>query len=734
MADVKKISIPVTGMACAACAVSVQSMLQSQTGVVSASVNYGNKTVRLEYNESLTSLTDLKKIIQGIGYDLFLDEEDRAEKLELIEQRRFISLSRKLWVAALFSLPVFVISMFFHHAFPNQDYLLLMLSLPVIIYSGSEFYPSAYRQLLHRVFAMDSLVATGTGAAFLFSAFNTFFPAVMLNHGLEPQVYYESAVIIIAFILLGRYLEENAKNTASSAIRKLTGLQPKVVLVQRDGETFELPALLVIPGDRVSIKAGDRIPVDGKVINGTSAVDESSITGEPLPVFKEAGSMVFAGTINQQGLLLVEALKPGNETMLSHIIRLVDEAQSSKPPIQKLVDKIAGIFVPVVFLIAILTFTGWMVFGESLSHAVVTTISVLIIACPCALGLATPMALIAGIGRGAGEGILIRNASALEAACKIDTVLLDKTGTLTSGKPTVISLHWFPVASEKDKALLLSLESRSNHPLAKAVKQYLEKEENLVDENPSTYDQFSEIAGKGIRASLDGNTWIAGNLALVKESGIQQNELRELPGVSKVYFACNAVLLAEISISDELKSNAASSILQLRKSGIEAVMVSGDNKETAQLIAESAGINRVYAPVLPEEKGNLVKLLQSEGKNVAMIGDGINDAYALAQADLGIAMGSGTDIAIESAGIVLMQSDLGQAVKALHLSRAVVSIIHQNLFWAFFYNLVAIPLAAGLLYPFTGFLLSPMIAGAAMAMSSVTVVTNSLRLRKMKLA
>jgi P-type Cu2+ transporter len=733
MAEIKKISIPVTGMACAACAVSVQSMLQAQQGVATASVNYGNKTVRLEYDESVASLINLKKVIQDIGYDLFLDEEDRSERLEQMERHRFISLGRKLSVAALFSIPVFVISMFFHHQFAYQNYLLLALSLPVIIYSGSEFYPSAYRQVIHKVFAMDSLVATGTGTAFLYSIFNTLFPEVMLRQGLEPHVYYESAVIIIAFILLGRFLEERAKKSASSAIRKLTGLQPKYVTVTRDGENYDLPAVLVIPGDKVVIKAGDRIPVDGTVLEGTSYVDESSITGEPIPVLKDKGNNVYAGTINQQGLLQVESVKAGNETMLSRIIQLVDEAQSSKPPIQKLVDKIAGIFVPVVFLIAILTFTGWLIFGPSLSHAIVTTISVLIIACPCALGLATPMALIAGIGRGAAGGMLIRNAAALETASKIDTVLFDKTGTLTCGKPSVMRINWSTKIHASEKVMLLALESQSNHPLAKAVSYYLEKEEKLFEPVKIAFDEFEEIAGKGMKSILDNKTWIAGNNNLLIESGITIDKNPELPGVSVVYFACNQDLLAEIFISDELRSNAAASILQLANKGIEAIMVSGDNKETADAIAATAGITHVFAPVLPEEKGNIIKQLQMQGKKVAMIGDGINDAYALSQADLGIAMGNGTDIAIESAGIVLMQSDLDHAVSALSLSKSVVSIIRQNLFWAFIYNLVAIPIAAGLLYPLTGFLLSPMIAGAAMAMSSVTVVTNSLRLLKMKL-
>lgn len=722
-------------MACAACAVSVQSMLQSQEGVISASVNYGNKTVRLEYDQEQVSLNSLKKLIQSIGYDLFLDEEDRAEKLEQMENARYRQLSRKLWIAVVFSVPVFVISMFFHHAFPYQNYLLLLLSLPVILYPGSEFYPTAYRQLRHGVFAMDSLVATGTGSAFLFSVFNTFFPNVLMSRGIEPSVYYESAVIIIAFILLGRFLEERAKKSASSSIRKLSGLQPKSIQVERDGESFELPTALVIPGDRVTIKAGDKIPVDGFILSGTSMVDESSITGEPLPVMKESGNNVFAGTVNKQGVLIVEAAKAGNETLLSAIIRMVDEAQSSKPPIQKLVDKIAQVFVPVVFVLALLTFSGWLLFGGSLSHAVVATISVLIIACPCALGLATPTALIAGIGRGASEGILIRNASTLEIAERVNAILLDKTGTLTEGKPSVKTMEWIRPATDEQKKVLFAIESLSNHPLAEAIRNYLISGASISpgDALP-TFSAFQEIAGYGIQAEWDQKKYLVGNSSFLKKAGIADVAPATIEtGASVVYFASDQELIARISISDEIRPDSKAVIGDFIAQGIEVVMVSGDNESSARSIADQLGITKVFAQVLPDEKGLHVKELQEDGKTVAMIGDGINDAYALAQADIGIAMGNGTDVAIESAGIVLMRSELKNASKSIRLSRSVLKIIRQNLFWAFFYNLVAIPLAAGLLYPLTGHMLSPMIAGAAMAMSSVTVVTNSLRLRKMKI-
>jgi Cu2+-exporting ATPase len=732
MPELQKESFPVTGLACAACAVSVQSMLESQNGVASAQVNYGNKTLRLEYDQSVVDLETLRKTLQGIGYDFLTDTEDRSEKLEQVEHRRKQVLRNRLIIAVLFSVPVFLLSMVFHHMFPYQNYLLLILSLPVIFYSGQEFYPAAIRQARHGIFTMDSLVATGTGAAFLLSLFNTIVPMVLESRGIEAHVYYESAVIIITFILLGRFLEENVKAKASSAILKLTGLQPKKITVRRSDEHFEIPAVHVVPGDVVTIRLGDRVPVDGVVISGNASVDESALTGEPLPVAKEPGNQVFAGTLNRQGILEVEAQQPGNLTVLSRIIRLVDEAQSSKPPIQKFVDKIAGIFVPTVFILAALTFSGWLIFGHDISRAFVTTISVLVIACPCALGLATPMALIAGIGRGASVGMIIRNAQSLEDACKVDTVILDKTGTITSGKPSV-SIRW--LSGEKEyAALLYRAEKLSNHPLASAICNLLESAYPDVVSSHGDFESIEEIPGKGIKAIKDGKTIVIGSDALLLSQGVSIAGVPDNGAVNSfVYVVVENTIVAIVSVSDQIKPGSVQAVQEFNSMGIKTILVTGDTEKAAMHIAGLAGIEEVRHSILPDGKGAIVSKLQSEGRNVAMVGDGINDAYALAQADLGIAMGSGTDIAIESAGIILMKPELTHAVSAIRLSKWVVRIIHQNLFWAFFYNVIAIPLAAGLLYPVNGFLLNPMIAGAAMAMSSLTVVTNSLRLKRVKI-
>lgn len=732
MPELQKESFPVTGMACAACAISVQSMLESQDGVASAQVNYGNKTLRLEYDQSVINLETLRKTLQGIGYDFLTKTEDRSEKLEQAEHRRKQVLRNRLLVAIVFSIPVFLLSMVFHHLFPYQNYLLLFLSLPVIFYSGQEFYPAALRQARHGIFTMDSLVATGTGAAFLLSIFNTILPSVLESRGIEAHVYYESAVIIITFILLGRFLEENVKARASSAIRKLTGLQPKKITVRRGDENFEIPAVHVVPGDIVTIRLGDRIPVDGVVISGNATVDESALTGEPLPAAKEPGNQVYAGTLSSQGLLEVEAQQPGNQTVLSRIIRLVDEAQSSKPPIQKFVDKIAGIFVPAVFIIAVLTFSGWLIFGHDISRAFVTTISVLVIACPCALGLATPMALITGIGRGASAGMIIRNAQSLEDACKIDTVILDKTGTLTSGQPSV-SIRW--ISGEKEYAAwLYHIEKQSNHPLASAICNLLESAHPDVVTSRGNLKSIEEIPGKGIKAINDGKTMVIGSDAFILSQGVDIAGESETDAINSfVYVAVENTIVAVVSVSDQIKPGSMQAVKEFNSMGINTILVTGDSEKAAIHMAGLAGIKEVRHSILPDGKGSIVSHLQSKGSKVAMVGDGINDAYALAQADLGIAMGSGTDIAIESAGIILMKPELTNAVSAIRLSKWVVRIIRQNLFWAFFYNIITIPLAAGLLYPVNGFLLNPMIAGAAMAMSSLTVVTNSMRLKRVKI-
>jgi len=713
-------------MACAACAGSVESMIASLPGVANASVNYAGASVHVAYNPETVSPADFVKAIEAIGYGLIIDEENLDEKLADIEFRHYHVLRQKLWVAGIFTLPVFILSMFHIFHLEYKNWILLALSLPVIIFSGSEFYLNAWKQARHRMVNMDTLVALSTGIAFIFSVLNTILPGIFLRAGLQPHVYFESATVIIAFILTGKFLEERSKSKASSVIRSLMGLQPKTLTVTRDGAEMELPLSLVAPGDKVMIRPGDRIPVDGVVGSGDSYTDESMISGEPLPVYKTTGANVFAGTLNKNGNLVITASKTGKNTLLAGIIAMVQEAQSAKPPIQKLADKIASVFVPVVLAIAAVTFIIWWILGPepSVTFAFLTTISVLIIACPCALGLATPTALMAGIGRGASQGILIRNASALETSLKIDAVIFDKTGTLTTGKPAVTKSTWFKEDKEL-KQVLFSLEKRSGHPLAYAIAALFEGMQLLEVEN------FEDIPGKGVKADCLGFACLVGNKTLMDENGIQFPDLSEEE--NSVFFAVNKEIMASFSVEDTLRENALEAVNNLKKEGIEIFMLTGDKEATASVMAQKAGISNYFAGVLPADKNHFVKDLRQKGYKVAMVGDGINDSAAMAEADLGIAMSTGSDIAIDSAGIILMHGDLRAVAQAIRLSKATVHIIRQNFFWAFFYNIIAIPIAAGALYPATGFLLSPMIAGAAMAMSSVTVVMNSLRLKRILL-
>jgi P-type Cu2+ transporter len=714
----------VTGMACASCAVSVETMIASLPGVTNASVNYAGANVYVTYNPEVVSPADFARSVESIGYGLIIEDDDLSEKLEDIEFKHFRQLKRKLIVAGIFAIPVFILSMFHIIHFENKNLILLILSLPVILFSGSEFYINAWKQARHGMVNMDTLVALSTGIAFIFSFINTVFPSIFLNSGLQPHVYFESATVIIAFILIGKFLEERSKSKASSVIRSLMGLQPKKLTVTRNGTEMEIPLSLVAPNDQVMVRPGDRIPVDGVVETGNSYIDESMISGEPLPVFKSEGANVFAGTLNINGSIILIASKTGRNTLLAGIIAMVQEALSAKPPIQKLADKIASVFVPIVLVLAAITFIIWWIAGPqpSLTFAFLTTISVLIIACPCALGLATPTALMAGIGRSATQGILIRNAENLETACKITAVIFDKTGTLTTGKPTVTKSNWLkndPILRQ----MLYSIEKQSAHPLAYAISSLFENMQML------TPDFFEDIPGKGIKANYKGFKCMAGNTTLMAENditlpdGFNDDE-------NSVFYACNGEIVAGFSIEDKIRENSLEAVSKLRKEGIEVFMLTGDKYSSAAKMAEKAGITKFFAGVLPAEKNQFVKDLKLQGYKVAMVGDGINDSAAMAEADLGIAMSGGSDIAIDSAGIILMNGDLRSVAQAIRLSKATVRIIRQNFFWAFFYNIIAIPIAAGVLYPFAGFLLSPMIAGAAMAMSSVTVVMNSLRLKK----
>ncbi len=725
-------------MTCAACAISLESYLKPVEGVDSVSVNYPNQSIQISYNSQLVTLDQLAQKAKEISYELILGNKKEATKtFEGLEKKRIQSLRNKLIFSVIFSSPIFIMSMFLMGVVPAENWIMLALSIPVLFWSGSEFYIIAWKKLKHFKSNMDTLVALSTAVAFLFSLFNTVYPEYLMSQGLMPHVYYESAVIIITLILLGRYLEEKAKSKTSGAIKQLMGLQVNEVLAIRNGEEVTIPNEDIMIGDLIIVKPGEKIPVDGKVKKGESYIDESMISGEAIPVFKTKKSEVFAGTINQKGSLRILAQKIGKDTLLSQIITLVEQAQASKPNIQKLADKVAGIFVPIVILISIITFCIWYAFGPDFSYALLSLITVLIIACPCALGLATPTALMVGIGKGAQNGILIKDAQALETAYKIDSLILDKTGTITEGKPEVSELIWKEgINASKMNSVLLSIEMRSEHPIAESiVKELTTKEVNKVE-----IGSFESITGMGTKGSYDGNDYLIGNDRLLLSNkvdisgklGLKAEELKANAS-TVVYFSENDLLVGVIAVSDKIKQGSIEAIKEIKKAGIEVYMLTGDNQQTASAIAKKAGIINFQANVMPADKGNFIKNLQKEGKIVAMSGDGINDSHALAQADVGIAMGAGTDIAMESSGLTLMNSDLRQISKAIQLSKATMKTIKQNLFWAFIYNIIAIPVAAGILYPFNEFLINPMIAGAAMSMSSISVLANSLRLKNQKI-
>lgn len=734
-----KETFPVLEMTCAACAVSVESMLQSVPGVHQAGVNFANQTAWVEYDPALATPQQLQSTIRSIGYDLVIDKENQDEVKEEAQQRHYRNVKqRTIWSIGL-SLPIVVIGMFFMNM-PYGNWIMMVLSTPVVFYFGRSFFVNAWKQATHRKANMDTLVALSTGIAWLFSAFNTIYPEFWHQRGLHPHVYFEAAAVVIAFISLGKLLEEKAKSNTSSAIKKLIGLQPKtVLLVQSDGNTIEVPVTQVQVNDILLVKPGEKIPVDGALTEGSSFVDESMITGEPLPATKQSGDLVYAGTINQKGSFRFRAAKVGGDTLLAQIIKMVQEAQGSKAPVQKLVDKIAGIFVPVVIGISILTFITWMILGgdNAFTHALLTAVTVLVIACPCALGLATPTAIMVGVGKGAENNILIKDAESLELAHQVNALILDKTGTITEGKPSVTTIIWNDEVAQRTKheSILYTLEQHSEHPLAQAVMHYLQAPVESI-----TYSQVESITGMGIKGSLKGTTWLVGNPQLMQQAGVtiapslagKATSLQEA-AQTVVYFAGNQQLIAIIAIADKIKATSQQAINTLQQKGIEVYMLTGDNEHTAAAVARETGIKHYKASVMPAGKAAFVKELQQTGKVVAMVGDGINDSQALAQADVSIAMGKGTDIAMDVAKMTLITSDLNSIPKALALSTKTVRTIRQNLFWAFIYNLIGIPIAAGLLYPINGFLLDPMIAGAAMALSSVSVVTNSLRLKAAKL-
>lgn len=733
VATVKK-TFPVLNMSCASCAVSTESMLNAQAGVISASVNYAGATVQLEYIPTLVSPQRLRGALQSIGYDLLIKDSDEArDELDAIHEKNNRSLRRRTTWSIIFSAPLVIIGMFFMNI-PYANYIMWALATPVVGWFGRQFFVNAWKQAKHFSANMDTLVALSTGVAYLFSVFNTLFPQYWHARGLHAHVYFEASAAVIAFILLGKMLEERAKGNTSAAIRKLIGLQPKtVIVISTEGKEQTKNIADIFPGETVLVKPGEKIAVDGTVTQGQSYVDESMISGEPVPVGKKSGDTVFAGTINQQGSFRFRADKVGSETLLAQIIQMVENAQGSKPPVQKLVNKIAGIFVPVVIVIALLSFGAWILFGgeNGFTQGLLAMVTVLVIACPCALGLATPTAIMVGIGKGAEAGILIRDAESLETARKINTIVLDKTGTITEGHPEVTAIAWL----RNDEALapqLTALEKLSEHPLAAAIVAHTK----TTADTPAVTD-FESITGMGVSGKINGETFLAGKLSLLEKNGISiDTELRKTAddwrrlGRTVTFFSDAKELKAVIAIEDRIKTDSAAAVAELRTMGIDVQMLTGDNEETAAVIAREAGIETFRAGVLPSEKTDYIRSLQANGRIVAMVGDGINDSGALAQANIGIAMGKGSEIAMNVAGMTIIASDLSRIPAAIRLSRQTVRTIRQNLFWAFIYNIIGIPIAAGVFYPINGFLLDPMIAGAAMALSSVSVVSNSLLLKR----
>lgn len=738
-------TFPVLGMSCASCAARIEKTLNRQSGVKIAAVNYASATATVEYDPKNCSSEALQQAVQAAGYDLLINRDGNTlEEAEEAHNKKFTTLKLRTVWAVILSLPVIIIGMFFMDM-PYANPIMWTLSTPIVFWLGRGFFSSAWKQLRHGSANMDTLVAISTGTAYLFSLFNMLFPDFWLSRGIHPHVYFEAASVIIAFILLGRLLEEKAKGNTSTAIKKLMGLQPKTVTVVGNEERI-VPIEQIRPGDIILVKPGERIAVDGIVTEGSSYVDESMLSGEPVAVSKQKDAKVFAGTINQKGSFRFRAEKVGTDTLLAKIIHMVQDAQGSKAPVQQLVDKIAGIFVPTIIGIAVLAFIVWMMLDgtDGFTHGLLAFVTVIIIACPCALGLATPTAIMVGIGKGAERGILIKDAESLEIAKKVNTVVLDKTGTVTEGKPVVSKLVWNtptttpnPSISSKDVLpdIFYSLEKLSEHPLADAVVNHLKESASIDD-----IQDFETITGKGVKGRTQGRIYFAGNLKLLEENRIAiSRSLREeatrltAKAQTVIWFADEENALAIAGITDRIKETSIRAVDELRATGIEVHMLTGDNETTAREIARKAGIAHYQASVLPQDKAAFISRLQAEGRKVAMVGDGINDSAALAQADLSIAMGGGSDIAMDVAKMTIISSDLTKIPEAFRLSRLTVRTIRQNLFWAFIYNIVGVPIAAGILYPINGFLLNPMIAGAAMAFSSVSVVSNSLLLKRKKI-
>lgn len=728
--------LPVLEMSCAVCAGNVESTVQALSGVEKASVNFAAGTLTVTYNPSVITLEVMQAAVQAAGYDLIVEAEDPVAMQEEKARMHYKILRRNTIGAWTLSIPLALLGMVFMHV-PFGNWIMMVLALAIMIFFGRSFYVNGVRHALKGKANMDTLVALSTSIAFLFSLFNTLCPGFWLGKGLEPHVYYEASGVIIAFVLLGKLMEERAKNSTSSAIKGLMGLQPKTARLVTDGREEEVPISNLQVGNVVSVRPGEKIPVDGTLLQGSSSVDESMLSGEPIPVEKNAGDRVLAGTINQKGAFTMEATSVGGTTVLAQIVQMVQSAQGSKAPVQRIVDKISGIFVPVVVLLSFLTFVCLLVIGgESyFSYALLSAVSVLVIACPCALGLATPTALMVGMGKGAEQHILIKDAFALENLCKVNTVVLDKTGTLTEGVPVVTDSYWISDDNIRYLDVLYTAEQKSEHPLASAILCWLEESGAKVCEA----ENFESLTGRGVRIQVEGVTYWVGSQGLLDifQAGIPEKVRKQIgqwqeDGQSVVFYGQETRLLAVLAISDRIKPTSAEAVKELKKQGIEVHLLTGDGVRTAERVAATLDIGYYKAEVMPNDKEEYIISLQQQGKKVAMVGDGINDSQALARADVSIAMGKGTDIAMDVAMVTLITSDLLLLPSAIRLSKQTVRLIYQNLFWAFIYNVIGIPLAAGVLFPINGLLLNPMLASAAMAFSSVSVVLNSLRLKFMK--
>jgi P-type Cu+ transporter len=737
----EKTELAISGMSCASCVMKIENGLKHTDGVIDAAINFGTERAFVTHLPKI-GYDDLKRVVESTGYRVLdISSESGVDSERELREKELNELQAKFVIAAAFSTLVMML-MLSHLFTPYLNHVLqFILTFPVVVWAGSQFYKGFWASLKHKTADMNTLVAVGTGAAFIYSVIATFFPILLISAGREPNVYFDTAAVIITLILLGRLLEARAKGRTSEAIRKLAGLQAKTARVIRDGRELDIEISQVMAGDTVLVRPGEKVPVDGVIVGGSSSIDESMLTGESMPIVKGSGDKVIGATLNRTGSFKFKAIKVGKDTVLSHIIKMVQEAQGSKAPIQRLADRIAGIFVPIVIITALITFAIWMIYGPrpALTLALLNFVAVLIIACPCALGLATPTAIMVGTGLGAENGILIKGGESLEGAHSINTIVFDKTGTLTKGKPEVTDIFVADSYSE-DKILFYaaSIERNSEHPLGEAIiAKAREKNINLGEAR-----NFSAISGQGIEGIIDSEKILLGNLRLMQERKIDSAALENAiskfasEGKTPMILSINNRPVGIIAVADTLKSDATRVIESLRSMGIEIIMITGDNRITANAVANQIGIEKVIAEVLPADKATEIKRLQKAGKRVAMVGDGINDAVALAQADVGIAIGSGTDVALEASDITLIGRDLSGVPRAIELSKKTLRTIKWNLFWAFIYNIIGIPIAAGVLYPVLGArgLLNPMIASAAMAFSSVFVVTNSLRLRRVKLS